>query len=247
MSPTDNQLQGYGSSLLKAAKTWEAWLAGGLPLSLMAMTLIWATARKGGPGAGHPHLFIGIQWFDFLLRWCGNLLCLPVLLSRLWAFGPKPEFLQEKHGSRISWVPSSWVFGPLVVWLVMWAFRLIGLLLVHPYNYNFSDHIFLLMSMVAMIQMELILASVAVASGGGQSCGGCTVMAVAWLLLLLIFWEAFNTARYFHSAAAAWGAFGAGSLFFLPPVIWWFQLVLHSREELRRRTDDGHRRLIEGA
>jgi len=243
----DRHMQRYGSSLLDVARTKEPWLAG-LPLAFMVLTLILATALPGDAVRKQPQLFIGIICFDLLVKWFGNLLCLPVLVYRVYVFWPKPDFLTMKHGSRISWVPSSWVFGPLVIWLVMGALRWIGFLLMHPYSDGFSDHVFLLMSMVAMIQMELILAHVAVASRGGQSCGGLKVIAIAWILLLLICWEAFNSARYFQfSTAATWIAFLAG-LVFLPIVIKWSQLVVHSGEELRsqRRDDDGNQCLLEG-
>jgi len=233
-------------ALVSAARAPVAVLAGLAPQLLMGLTLFWAT-RQGGcerdpPGSVHCRVvddepFFPLRMFDIAVKIFGNFLCLPLLCCRICILGWKPVFLRETHGSRFKWVPKGWVLGP-VIWACMFFLRLISFLQVRPFWDYFSDDIFLLVSMVVMLQMELALGHLAAKhrhDGSGR--GGWALVAASWLLLLMINWEAYDKSFYYHTAEASWRAFWCGIICFFPWMIWWLVLVV--RAEMPLLSTDG--------
>mmetsp|Transcript_24874 Transcript_24874/g.37394 ORF Transcript_24874/g.37394 Transcript_24874/m.37394 type:complete len:169 (+) Transcript_24874:2-508(+) len=137
--------------------------------------------------------------------------------------------IREKHG--ISFLPECFARAAFVVWILIVAFRLMVFLLISPYHYYFSDHIFLITSMVGMMQMKIYFAHLAhdksheADSNEANKNGPLATMLVGWILTVMLALEAFNTAKYYHTIQATWTAFFAGQVIFGGVVAWWVYCV----------------------
>ena len=99
----------------------------------------------------------------------------------------------------------------ILYWAIMTALRIGTFIILHPYNYYFSDHIFLLNSMMAQIEMSLFMTFQFQDPDSRwfrlELASGCT-------LVLLILFEAFITSWLYHTLLASWVAWLVSTLVF---------------------------------
>merc|ERR1712032_1469188 len=103
-----------------------------------------------------------------------------------------------------------------LIFLIVLLFRMVFYLLIYHTvgNYHFSDHLFLVCSMVAQIQIILGMTPV-------DSRIGKIVIILSGILLILLAVETCVTARYFHIVGASWLAFVIGSILFSGVSAWY--------------------------
>ena len=103
----------------------------------------------------------------------------------------------------------------VVTWVSMSLLRILVFVCVHPYNYYFSDHIFLLNCLLAQIQMSLAM------TRRSQLKSACIEELLAALMVPIILFEAFFTSLLYHTLEASWLALIASSLLFQSVFLHW--------------------------
>eukprot|EP00928_Gymnodinium_smaydae_P035887 TRINITY_DN25167_c0_g1_i1.p1 TRINITY_DN25167_c0_g1~~TRINITY_DN25167_c0_g1_i1.p1 ORF type:complete len:831 (+),score=183.70 TRINITY_DN25167_c0_g1_i1:1735-4227(+) len=210
------------------------------PLVVLFGVLVAATSTGGGPVDKVPDQPFPIVAFDMLFQLAGPLLALTVLFLRK-SFShsdPCATCLTESHDSVFAWLPRGWVATTLLVWILIATLRWVFFMLTHPFHDDFSDHIFLVMSVVAMLQMELSLAHIGWRKNRSEL-SSIAVLVATWVLLILIYWDAWNTAMFYHTPQAVWTAYFVGLGCFECVAIWWLQLLVSSAND-RSKVDSGH-------
>mmetsp|Transcript_57056 Transcript_57056/g.123488 ORF Transcript_57056/g.123488 Transcript_57056/m.123488 type:complete len:800 (+) Transcript_57056:53-2452(+) len=156
---------------------------------------------------------------DTVFRTVGPLLPFLLLAAHHWHLPMQrlidSNRLSAEHG--ISYLPSNWLAALAILWLLMLTARLSGFIVAKPLNHYFSDHIFLITCVASMLQMQLVIAHGAWPGKSGtwkDKAAASAIIAAAWLLLLFLFVEAFQTTRYYHTQGAVWAAMVAGLLLF---------------------------------
>lgn len=97
------------------------------------------------------------------------------------------------------------------------------------FNQNFSDHIFLLSSLIALLQTEIATITMALFVKRG-CCQCCTCfrvlipLLVGWALIIVCLFETYVTARFYHTHFASWTAAGAGVFFQILACVWIYAL-----------------------
>ncbi|CAE7806063.1 hypothetical protein AK812_SmicGene49116 [Symbiodinium microadriaticum] len=119
----------------------------------------------------------------------------------------------EKSAPKSAWWCPWWCVV-VVCWAAMTAVRMVIFLCVHPYNFYFSDHIFLLNSMMAQIQMSLAMTIYRRESCPGPECWYFLEVTLAWALVFLTLVEAFMTAWLYHTCFASWLALLVSTIIF---------------------------------
>lgn len=117
-------------------------------------------------------------------------------------------------------------------WCLMAGLRLALFLAVRPYNYYFSDHIFLITCLIGQIQMQLFLCHFSQTHGVGLKCCSNLSFVLGWLVVCPLLVESWFTATYFHTVFAVWAAFLAGTLLFSGIALYWMTLVKRAAAEL---------------
>lgn len=196
-----------------------------VPILMTFVVLVFGTMKGGGPVEPVPPRPLPVVLFDHVLQFFGPILVLVVFVPRCVVFLRELDFLTPQHESMFSWLPSGWFGGTLAVWLFISVVRWILFLLTHPFHDYFSDHIFLIMSMIAMLQMELGLGHVAHESNRPK---GLFLVVCCWVLILLLLWDAWMTAMYYHTPRAVWTAFCVGVACFGTASVWWLQLLVQA-------------------
>mmetsp|Transcript_20230 Transcript_20230/g.56094 ORF Transcript_20230/g.56094 Transcript_20230/m.56094 type:complete len:832 (+) Transcript_20230:142-2637(+) len=204
------------------------------PSMTMFAVLAASTATGGGPVEHVPQQSLPVRFFDSVYQIAGPMLAVPLLALRRCVFLPELDFLPSGHDSRFSWLPRDWTVATAVVWLLISALRWVVFLLTHPFNYRFSDHIFLSMSIFAMLEMEIVLGHLAWRRGGRR--GGIAVMLCNWALMGMILMDASVTAKFYHTHEAVWLAFGTGFALFVGCTVWWLVMVaLAAQNQLQKK------------
>merc|ERR1712187_278551 len=121
----------------------------------------------------------------------------------------------------------SWPVACVVFWVMLLILRLALYLPVVfcKGNYYFSDHIFLISSLVAQVQMSLYVAhrSYSECEQQAEKIGAVVALTLGWLLILLLIVESFVTAVYYHTVRATWVAFFSGWFLFGGLARWWIE------------------------
>ena len=114
----------------------------------------------------------------------------------------------------------SWLLV-LLIWVFLTTLRIIVFICVHPYNFYFSDHIFLLNSVLAQIEMSLAMTLSRQETDKAEDCCKDLWILVerllAYLMISLMLFEAFITSWLYHTVLASWLALAASSLLFQVP------------------------------
>lgn len=191
-----------------------------VPSLVLMLTLICGTVGGGGPVEHPPPSSL----FDKLLRATGIFFTFVPFILSCW-FLPNLDFLTAR-AEGFDWLPSgtfAWRTQQFVMLLhIIWV-RWVVLCFVGPYHYYFSDHIFLVVSVMAAIMMELATATVAYK----QHNGGATIVFVASLFFgLLLCSDMWATAKYYHTAQASWTAFFVGLLVFGFMALRWIWFIV---------------------
>lgn len=93
----------------------------------------------------------------------------------------------------------------------------------------FSDHIFLVTSVVSQVEMKIFLAEL---SHGTQGRKGCLLVSAAWCLLVPYLIVTVTTVRQFHTIQACMTAFTVGTVLFSGIAFWWSRILrLRGREQ----------------
>lgn len=128
--------------------------------------------------------------------------------------------IRKEHG--IGWLPKCHARAALILWILIVIARIGLFLVIRGYHYYFSDHIFLICSLVGMIQMKLYVAHHDALKHGTSYGFGCVAtMVVGWFLILILAREAFVTSKYYHTVEADWLAFICGTAIFGGASYWW--------------------------
>ena len=128
----------------------------------------------------------------------------------------------------------------------MTGLRIVIFICVHPYNYYFSDHIFLLSSMVAQIQMSLAMTLQRRESNAGSDAElwFSVEYLLASVMLVFILFEAFITSWLYHTLLASWLAMLVSLITFQPMVYRWVLILQKATvprtESSRKLMDDQH-------
>jgi hypothetical protein len=121
----------------------------------------------------------------------------------------------------------SWLWATLIMLIFITVTRLLVYFGVYKYgsNYYYSDHIFLLSSLFAQLQTEFAVLQVSL----HRPSIGCRVLLpflIGWILVVVLLFEAFITARFYHTKFACWTAWSGGLVYQLI-VAWWIRRLLH--------------------
>merc|ERR1712039_905688 len=106
-----------------------------------------------------------------------------------------------------------------------------GYLMVRSQRYYFSDHIFLVTSIIAMVQMEFVLVQQAQQASDKDRKQTIYTILAGWLLVGFVCHESLTTAWYFHTTFAVWTAFACGTMMFGLVVIWWWNFLRGALEK----------------
>eukprot|EP00927_Polykrikos_kofoidii_P003753 TRINITY_DN11513_c1_g1_i1.p2 TRINITY_DN11513_c1_g1~~TRINITY_DN11513_c1_g1_i1.p2 ORF type:complete len:149 (-),score=14.45 TRINITY_DN11513_c1_g1_i1:129-575(-) len=97
----------------------------------------------------------------------------------------------------------------------------------------FSDHIFLLVSMLAQLQTKLFVAVHAHQMNGETDlrprAKACVVLGL--FLVAGMCWEGFVTSRYYHTWEAVWLAWLVGTFIFGSFTFWWIGVVRYEEKK----------------
>ena len=154
--------------------------------------------------------------------------------------------VEQTDADLCTWCGSgSWLLFALMWWLSLTGLRIVIFICVHPYNYYFSDHIFLLSSMVAQIQMSLAMTLQRQESNAGSDTQlwfslECLLASV---MLVFILFEAFITSWLYHTLLASWLALLASLVCFQLMTYMWVR-ILQRAPALKT---EGSRKLMEDA
>eukprot|EP00931_Biecheleriopsis_adriatica_P006175 TRINITY_DN107626_c0_g1_i1.p1 TRINITY_DN107626_c0_g1~~TRINITY_DN107626_c0_g1_i1.p1 ORF type:complete len:257 (-),score=24.97 TRINITY_DN107626_c0_g1_i1:185-955(-) len=117
-----------------------------------------------------------------------------------------------------------WYLAYLVVWILVSVLRIVVFIPIRSFGLNifFSDHVFLIVCLMAQLQANLFLAHVNMTVRG---CRAKTLIGITWLLIGALLYEAFLTVMLYHTLQASWTAFVVACLMFEPVSYWWIQLL----------------------
>lgn len=202
----------------------------GMPLMVLLWVLLFGTSSGGGPVDDPPHAVLAQKIFDILMQSVGiGMTFLPFCLSCC-CLGWRPAFLDSTHNSHFGWLPRGWRPAQLLVLVFQVWFRWIMLCFVGPFHYYFSDHVYLGMSMLTAVIMELAMASVAIYRGVDVM-GGRVVWAGCLVFSFFLFWDMWVTAMYYHTPSSVWAAYVLGLFTFVPVALWWVVNLAVKRHE----------------
>lgn len=193
-------------------------------LSWLALTVTLAVAMfpLNGPSGLRPlgnHPETDFQrHLDELFRTCGSLLALLLILLRLYlvphnfsvfALGSREHLL-----ARLVPIVKGNRTQTIMLWAAIGLSRLLIYFFIRPVHYHFSDHIFLVTSLMAMISCEL--AQMRYGWSDTKEMRWCVgvVLICAMIFNALLCYEAWTTARYYHTRFATWAAFVTGFLLY---------------------------------
>lgn len=146
------------------------------------------------------------SWINLVVASAGPLLPLLCLLVRgLVRVLARRDYQAPLGGPR-------WLSKLLLTWMVIAALRLGFYRGLMGTSRLFSDHLFLLMSIVASLELELTVAHVEFEMTGNVYM--VLPLMTIWVMLLALCYEAWVTARYYHSAISLYRGFLAGMPFF---------------------------------
>jgi hypothetical protein len=150
-----------------------------------------------------------------------QMVCLPYPMLR------KNGVIGTEHSVRC--LPRDWAPALLTVWLAICITRLGLYLVIGRWHCFFSDHIFLITSVISQIQMKIFLAEMSrgISSGGNER----LLIVAAWCLLMPYLFVSGATIRQFHTIEACITAFVGGTLLFSGIAFWWSRILrFHGRE-----------------
>jgi len=205
-----------------------------LPL-LVSLSVFVSSSKYGGAILDEePNIPGFMKMFNSILVFGGTLLVLPVMLLRCCLLNDLPCWAKG-HRSFFMWLPRGWGFGPLFEFCVVSMSRLILFKLMHPYHGTFSDHVLLVMSMVFLLCLELGFGHVALQEGKRA---GLAVLIPCWILLLLLFCDIWNTAKFYHTPGAVRNAYLLGTLLYLPVAVHWLYLLISSNSKVQEPANE---------
>jgi len=197
------------------------------PTSVMCFVLASATLTGGGPKTNVP--YSPISKFNGLFENLGPALVIPFFGIRVFLAHRDLDFLTPTHNSRFNWLPQGWVRSWFVIWALVSWIRFIIFTLVHPFNKKFSDHIFLQMSILTLVEMELGVCYIAwKRSAMHRNLWSSALISFYAVFFVVLMWNCWYTAMYYHTPEAVWLAFFAGTLFFGMVSVWWLLLLSHA-------------------
>mmetsp|Transcript_16179 Transcript_16179/g.50888 ORF Transcript_16179/g.50888 Transcript_16179/m.50888 type:complete len:265 (+) Transcript_16179:48-842(+) len=199
------------------------------PFALLLLVLLVASLEALPKPLVHgQHMDVGslAKVNDVCVRGFGEYLPLLLFAVQCWLL-PYPDLaehgvIRKDHG--IVWLPKRFWMASLLIWLAIILFRLLFYLCMKNWHYFFSDHIFLITSIVGMVQMKLYPAHHDLLKHGARK--GCVAtLVVGWLLVLMVLFESYVTVKYYHTLQASWTAFFTGGLMFGGVAFWWIRTV----------------------
>jgi len=187
------------------------------PIALLVAAVYLGTSTNcfGETDCIGPHYKFNYDFAQF-----GPLIAVPVLILRLilLPFGK----LKEEGIVGKSWCQC--VFGTLAVWVVLCGLRY-GLYVYYMGPSNmFSDHIFLACNIVALLQMEIVIALWAKDSDFPMWRWAPSLV-LAWGLTLRLGLLAFNTSRFYHTPLQSWLSLALGVPLMSTIAFWWTQHI----------------------
>jgi len=173
----------------------------------------------------HPNLGVLKPFFvfiDVLVRGSGPFL--PLLVFALqWCVLPYDTLKEEKVISkthRLTWLMEGHIKAVFLIWIFIGTSRVLFYLGVKSFHYYFSDHIFLVTSLVAMTQTKLFLANESIAKQR-LNIKNLVVLILGWLLICCFLLESAVTSLFYHTVEATWAAFLTGLVIFGTCAHWW--------------------------
>mmetsp|Transcript_8292 Transcript_8292/g.15086 ORF Transcript_8292/g.15086 Transcript_8292/m.15086 type:complete len:241 (+) Transcript_8292:63-785(+) len=108
------------------------------------------------------------------------------------------------------------------LWMLMTVVRIVVFIYVQPYHYYFSDHIFLLNSILAQLQMSMLMTCKRHENEPEEENAWMIVeLAVAFAILVLCLFEGFITSLLYHTLEASWMAFVVSTIIFQGAFLLW--------------------------
>lgn len=158
--------------------------------------------------------------FNYGFAQYGPLIAVPVLVIRLilLPFGK----LQEAGVLGKSWCQC--FVGTFCVWAVLCGLRYACYAYYMGPSNLFSDHIFLACSIVALLQMEIVIALWAKASEFPMW-RWVPSFVLAWGITLRIGVLAYNTSRFYHTPSQSWLSIALGVPLMSSIAFWWTQHI----------------------
>jgi len=231
-----------------------------LPSVSLCLVLIVATIQNRYSSLGNHHQNLGLVPYlvDVVVRHAGVILPFPMLLLQQMILSHeeirKLEIIRKEPPAPFpclpkSWrwlgLPRTWIWGVMILWLALVALRWLLFIPLREYHLDFSDHIFLITCIIAQLQTKIFLLHHTLHSmdgekkEDGETCCCMSVKARAWVLLgttwvliVVLFVEAFFTAKFFHSVKADWLSFVAGTVVFGGCTGYWmWKTATMSRED----------------
>mmetsp|Transcript_57248 Transcript_57248/g.183963 ORF Transcript_57248/g.183963 Transcript_57248/m.183963 type:complete len:267 (-) Transcript_57248:75-875(-) len=232
-----------------------------LPWALFVGTLIVASCVRAPAPEMHPHVWLLEVRIDTFIRSLGPLLplallgvqscCVPfedLVKEEKLAESHKdfhrdflPKMLKGQQAKAKGFLPEAWWRATMLVCLLATLGRLVfymGVLAAsrmcrERLNWWFSDHIFLVISILAMLTIQLVVLDLAKkptqASGTDElQKRAVRLMVFNWLIIVMLLAESFVTVQYFHTQQAVWTAFLAGCACFGPAAAWWIDIILRA-------------------
>jgi len=139
----------------------------------------------------------------------------------------KNAVIGSEHSVRC--LPRDWAPALFTVWLAICVTRVFLYVAFRQWHCFFSDHIFLVTSVVSQVEMKIFLAEL---SHGTLGSKGCLLVSVAWCLLVPYLIVTVTTVLQFHTIQACMTAFTVGTVLFSGIAFWWSRILrLRGREQ----------------
>jgi len=162
-------------------------------------------------GPAIPFILIPLQMF-----------CLPYWTLR------KNDVIGSEHSVRC--LPRDWAPALFTIWLAICITRVFLYVAFRHWHCFFSDHIFLVTSVVSQVEMKIFLAELSHGTSSGRK--GCLLVSAAWCLLVPYLIVSVTTVLQFHTIQACITAFTVGTVLFSGIAFWWSRILrLRGREQ----------------